>query len=150
MWKVLPAAAPGLTQSEIRAAVVPHLPQDLCPGGAKAGWWAKAVQLDLEAKGTLVRGRPNRCAGIELPIGAHVQARWQYPAGFNAAVQDGTGRLHCVAPRPHRATEVPQGCFATPAASARSACVDWNSADEGQFRSRRRRFNCRLTSPAAT
>ena len=28
MWKVLPATAPGLTQSEIRDAVVPHLPQD--------------------------------------------------------------------------------------------------------------------------
>jgi hypothetical protein len=55
MWKVLPATAPGLTQSEIRDAVVPHLPEDLYPGGAKAGWWAKAVQLDLEAKGTLVR-----------------------------------------------------------------------------------------------
>ena len=55
MWEVLPATAPGLTQSEIHDAVVPHLPQDLYPGGAKAGWWAKAVQLDLEAKGTLVR-----------------------------------------------------------------------------------------------
>jgi hypothetical protein len=55
MWKVLPAASPGLTQSEVRAAVVPHLPEDLYPGGAKAGWWAKTVQLDLEAKGALVR-----------------------------------------------------------------------------------------------
>ena len=55
MWEVLPATAPGLTQSELRDAVVQHLPQDLYPGGAKAGWWAKAVQLDLEAKGTLVR-----------------------------------------------------------------------------------------------
>ena len=55
MWQVLPAAAPGLTQSQIRDAVVPQLPPDLYPGGAKAGWWAKAVQLDLEAKGTLVR-----------------------------------------------------------------------------------------------
>jgi uncharacterized protein YndB with AHSA1/START domain len=24
-------------------------------GGAKAGWWTKCVQLDLEAKGTVVR-----------------------------------------------------------------------------------------------
>jgi len=55
MWKVLPVTSPGLTQSEVREAVVPHLPEDLYPGGAKAGWWAKAVQLDLEAKGTLVR-----------------------------------------------------------------------------------------------
>lgn len=55
MWKVLPVSAPGLTQSEIFEAVVPFLPQDLFPGGAKAGWWAKTVQLDQEAKGTLVR-----------------------------------------------------------------------------------------------
>jgi hypothetical protein len=55
MWKVLPTKAPGLTQNEIRQAVVPHLPKDLFPGGAKAEWWAKSVQLDQEAKGNLVR-----------------------------------------------------------------------------------------------
>ena len=55
MLKVTPAKAPGLTQAEMRAAVLPHLPADLFPGGAKAGWWSKAVQLDLEAKGLLVR-----------------------------------------------------------------------------------------------
>jgi hypothetical protein len=55
MWIVLPSQAPGLTQAEIRQAVIPHLPEDLYPGGAKAGWWAKTVQLDLEAKGRLVR-----------------------------------------------------------------------------------------------
>lgn len=55
MWRVLPSKSPGLTQSEIREAVVPHLPEDLFPGGAKAGWWAKTVQLDLEADGNLVR-----------------------------------------------------------------------------------------------
>jgi hypothetical protein len=55
LLKVLPASAPGLTQDEMRRAVVPHLPQDLFPNGEKAGWWAKAVQLDLEAKHKLVR-----------------------------------------------------------------------------------------------
>jgi hypothetical protein len=55
MWKVLPPESPGLTQNEIREAVVPHLPEDLFPGGTKAGWWAKTVQLDQEAKGNLVR-----------------------------------------------------------------------------------------------
>jgi hypothetical protein len=55
MWKVLPAQAPGLTQNEIREAVVAHLPGELFPGGATCGWWAKTVQLDLEAKGVLVR-----------------------------------------------------------------------------------------------
>ncbi len=55
MWKVLPSNSPGLTQSEIREAVVQYLPEDLYPGGNKAGWWAKAVQLDQEAKGNLIR-----------------------------------------------------------------------------------------------
>jgi hypothetical protein len=32
-----------------------HLPEELFPGGAKAGWWTKAVQLDLEAKKVIVR-----------------------------------------------------------------------------------------------
>jgi len=55
MWRVLPSISPGLTQNEIREVVVPYLPEDLFPGGAKAGWWAKTVQLDQEAKGNLVR-----------------------------------------------------------------------------------------------
>jgi hypothetical protein len=52
---VLPKSAPGLTQSEIRRAVLEHLPEELFPGGAKAAWWAKTVQLDLEAKGIVIR-----------------------------------------------------------------------------------------------
>lgn len=55
MLQVLPKQPPGLTQSEIRQAVLPHLSPDLYPGGAKAGWWAKTVQLDLEAKGEMTR-----------------------------------------------------------------------------------------------
>jgi hypothetical protein len=55
LLKVLPPKGPGLTQDEMRRAVVPHLPESLFPGGAKAGWWAKSVQLDLEAKGVIAR-----------------------------------------------------------------------------------------------
>jgi hypothetical protein len=51
----LPASPPGLTLAEIRARLTAHLPRDLFPGGAKAGWWAKTVQLDLEAKGVVKR-----------------------------------------------------------------------------------------------
>lgn len=51
----LPKQAPGLTQKEVVAATKPHLPDTLFPGGATAAWWAKCVQLDLEAKGKLVR-----------------------------------------------------------------------------------------------
>lgn len=59
---ILPGQAPGLTEGQMRTAVLPHLPADLFPGGARASWWAKAVQLDLEAKGLLVRetSRPLR------------------------------------------------------------------------------------------
>ena len=58
----LPAAQPGLTVAEAKEALLPHLPEDLFPGGAKAGWWLKAVQLDLEAKGLVQRatGKPVR------------------------------------------------------------------------------------------
>lgn len=53
--KAAPKKAPGLTPAELIAAVKPRLPQDLFPGGDTAGWWVKAVQLDLEAKGVLAR-----------------------------------------------------------------------------------------------
>jgi hypothetical protein len=53
--KVLPATRPGLTVVEVQTRVVEHLPEDLFPGGATAGWWMKAVQLDLEAKRIITR-----------------------------------------------------------------------------------------------
>jgi hypothetical protein len=53
--EILPNEAPGLTAGEIIERVKPHLPQDLFPGGEKAGWWVAAVQLDLEAKGVIRR-----------------------------------------------------------------------------------------------
>jgi hypothetical protein len=58
---VLPKA-PGLTAAEIGKALLPHLSEEHFPGGATAGWWAKAVQLDLEAKGVVARtdSRPLR------------------------------------------------------------------------------------------
>lgn len=62
MLDVLPTEAPGLTLSEVKAAILPVLPGDLFPGGAKAGWWIKATQLDLEAKRRIARapGSPVR------------------------------------------------------------------------------------------
>jgi hypothetical protein len=53
--KILPNKPPGLTETEIRERVVVHLPEQLFPEGVKAGWWAKTVQLDLEAKGIVAR-----------------------------------------------------------------------------------------------
>ncbi len=52
---VLPHEPPGLTVAEAKAALLPILPETLFPGGEKAGWWLKAAQLDLEAKGSIWR-----------------------------------------------------------------------------------------------
>ncbi|RCS24512.1 hypothetical protein DUT91_09620 [Phyllobacterium salinisoli] len=56
---VLPGNAPGLTVADAKEALLPGLPDDLFPGGKTAGWWLKAVQLDLEAKGMIKRA-PDR------------------------------------------------------------------------------------------
>jgi len=55
LLKALPKGKPGLTQAEMGEAVLSYLPEDLWPGGEKAMWWVKAVQLDLEAKGIMER-----------------------------------------------------------------------------------------------
>ena len=62
MMSVLPEVSPGLTVAEVKAALLPLLSQEHFPDGAKAGWWLKAVQLDLEAKGIVSRtpGSPVR------------------------------------------------------------------------------------------
>jgi hypothetical protein len=52
---VLPRKSPGLTGAELKTRVLPLLPQAQFPGGDKVGWWLKAVQLDLEAKGLVTR-----------------------------------------------------------------------------------------------
>lgn len=51
----LPDEAPGLTVPDAKDALLPLLPDELFPQGATAGWWLKAVQLDLEAKGVIKR-----------------------------------------------------------------------------------------------
>lgn len=62
MLGFLPEAAPGMAQSEMTAAMRAALSPEQFPG-TTAGWWMKAVQLDLEAKGVIVREktRPLRC-----------------------------------------------------------------------------------------
>ena len=55
MLAILPKSSPGMTAKEAKEAAIPHLPQDLFPGGATSGWWQKCVQLDLEAKGVVTR-----------------------------------------------------------------------------------------------
>jgi hypothetical protein len=55
LLEIVPLTAPGLTAKEMLEKLQPLLPQELWPGGEKSGWWQKTVQLDLEAKGLLVR-----------------------------------------------------------------------------------------------
>jgi hypothetical protein len=55
LLQVLPVGAPGLTVAEAKERLLPLLPEALFPGGDKAGWWLKAAQLDLEAKGVVRR-----------------------------------------------------------------------------------------------
>ena len=59
---VVPKSEPGATPAQMLERVIEKLPQDLFPDGAKAGWWAECVQLDLEAKGIVKRanGSPVR------------------------------------------------------------------------------------------
>jgi len=57
---LLPKAGPGLTQSEMMAAMKKALPTSQF--GTASGWWTKTVQLDAEARGEVVRdgGKPLR------------------------------------------------------------------------------------------
>lgn len=52
---ITPKTPPGLSAKEMIEKLQPLLPHELWPSGEKAGWWQKTVQLDLEAKGLLVR-----------------------------------------------------------------------------------------------
>jgi hypothetical protein len=52
---VIPKSPPGITPPDVSREVRLFLPQDLFPGGERAGWWMKSAQLDLEAKGVITR-----------------------------------------------------------------------------------------------
>lgn len=44
-----------MTYAQIKTGVLPLLPDAHFPAGKTAGWWIKSVQLDQEAKGTIMR-----------------------------------------------------------------------------------------------
>jgi hypothetical protein len=71
--KVLPTTVPGITLAELNQAVLPHLPQSLFPGGATAGWWVKAVQLDLEAQNIIARERVSPLRLRRLPFQTYLR-----------------------------------------------------------------------------
>ena len=55
LLSILPCGSPGLNQKEIQIKIKAYLPHNLFPNGEKSGWWAKTVQLDLEAKRQIIR-----------------------------------------------------------------------------------------------
>lgn len=55
LMQALPSSPPGLTQNEMLEAVLPRLSEERFPGGEKAMWWIKTVQLDQEARGAIKR-----------------------------------------------------------------------------------------------
>ena len=63
---ILPAKAPGLKVADALEALLPHLSETAFPERGKAGWWLKAVQLDLEAKGIIKRA-PQRPVQLYRP-----------------------------------------------------------------------------------
>ena len=70
LLRVLPSQPPGKTQAEMFVAVKRSLRGPLFPGGSKSNWWAKTVQLDLEAKGIVRRSadmKPLRWYRIKTP-----------------------------------------------------------------------------------
>jgi hypothetical protein len=60
LLRITPTKSPGLSAVEMREKMLPMLPQDLWPNGEKVGWWQKAVQLDLGAKGVLCRDEKSK------------------------------------------------------------------------------------------
>jgi hypothetical protein len=61
MLKMLPRQGPGMTQQQMMLAMRSALSKSTFPG-TTSSWWMKTVQLDLEAKGLVVRdgGKPLR------------------------------------------------------------------------------------------
>ena len=55
LFAMIPGKEPELTQVEPLRAVLPHLLVDECEGGARAGLWVRAMQLDRDAKDVLLR-----------------------------------------------------------------------------------------------
>ena len=64
--KVLPGEDAPITSAQLKQAVLPHLPDDLFPGGKAAGWWLKCVDLDLRAKG-IIRSRTTKPMTFHKP-----------------------------------------------------------------------------------
>ncbi len=55
LLKLLPTTTPGKSQKDIQVEIKSLLPETTFPGGKASGWWAKTVQLDLEARGLVLR-----------------------------------------------------------------------------------------------
>jgi hypothetical protein len=52
---MLPAGGEGMTWSELAEVITPYLPENLFRHIGTVRWYAKAVQIDLEAQGVIER-----------------------------------------------------------------------------------------------
>ena len=78
---------------------LPQLPEQLFPGRAKAGWWTKAVQLDLEAKGLVAREK-TKATTVAQGMNRPVVAGWAGPHIKESGLQHNQlprkfGARHC-------------------------------------------------------
>jgi hypothetical protein len=73
--KVLPKKSPGLTATEIGEAILLHLPDDLFPQGAKAGWRRKRCSSTWKRKASLRGKTPSRCAGTSVDLFTGLERR---------------------------------------------------------------------------
>lgn len=52
---MLPAGGEGMTWAELAEMIAPYLPESLFRHAGTVRWYARAVQLDLEAQGVIER-----------------------------------------------------------------------------------------------
>lgn len=82
---VLPDAASGLSFADLKEAAKLHLCPNLFSEGKTSGWWAKCVQLDLDAKGLMTRlpTKPPSFRKNQRPA----SSLQKYPGGLGASPQ---------------------------------------------------------------
>ena len=69
--KTLPDDEKGMACEELTKAIAPHLSRDLFPHMGSVRWYAKTVQLDLEARGLIERipkSKPLRLRRVAGPL----------------------------------------------------------------------------------
>jgi hypothetical protein len=64
--QILPAAPDGMTWVELVERIAPILPESIFRHMGTIRWYAKAVQLDMEARGEIIRVPDSRPTRIKM------------------------------------------------------------------------------------